>query len=294
MALIVNGNHYRPVEQGTRITRSLEAGKVYTFHKDMDRGVHIRSEKATPYRIPSRLFGNAEQIRDDLILKTAQHLDRNFTTLLSGTKGTGKTIVSKLVFNALYDKYPVVRINTALGGYIDEILQFLEGNTQRFFLEVDEVEKIFHKSEWQERLLTFLDGTYDGRMIAVLTCNDVHRLDKNFNDRPGRIRYNIIHTGLTEEIVREVLSYNLLNLKDGSDREDERDESGKIIRWDDKQAHRLEQAVSKLINIPEVTYDIVTSVAEEMNIKNTDVVTAMEPMNIHKVREAGFSTVSSN
>jgi hypothetical protein len=165
-------------------------------------------EIAEQYKLPSKCYGNIQD-RTDKILNT--FLDRPSSTgvLLVGEKGSGKSLLAKRlsVHAALKHDIPTVQVNRPYCG--DEFNKFLQRIEQRCVVIFDEFEKVYNEDEDQEKLLTLFDGIYGTNKLFVLTSNDKYKIDKNMQNRPGRIWYQIDYKGLDESFVREYCEDNL-------------------------------------------------------------------------------------
>jgi len=155
---------------------------------------------------PKKIYGNHRKDADR-ILNTFS--DRKGTTgvLLSGEKGSGKTMVAKLVSHlAIKKDIPTLVVNSPYMG--DAFNSFLDTITQPCVVLFDEFEKVFDK-EQQKAILTLLDGIYGGEKLYVLTCNDKGQVDIHLRNRPGRIFYMLEYNGVDEAFIREYCRDNL-------------------------------------------------------------------------------------
>ena len=137
----------------------------------------------------------------DLYIKS----NRNLGVIFNGIKGTSKTISAKLLCNKL--GIPVIIVQENLDG----MTNFLQSLCFECVIFIDEAEKTFKKCEDDEILVKLIDGVYNKtRKLYLLTTN---RLDVNENllGRPGRIRYIKQFGNLTENVVKEYISDNLID-----------------------------------------------------------------------------------
>lgn len=164
-----------------------------------------------------KLYGNTQKIADH-ICRAFEILDKdkNLGVLLSGGRGLGKTLTTRVVINQLKDKYPVIIISE----YYQDIANFLNSISGCVIL-IDEFEKIMSgevDSEnnaggqtKQEQLLSVFDGNAGSRgNLFLLTANEVNRLDDNFLSRPGRIRYHYKFTSEKADVITDYCNDNLV------------------------------------------------------------------------------------
>ena len=190
-------------EEALSLKKALPAGN-YTVKQDQFKQFFL--ETVDPFTVPDRFYGDLVQKTNRIIRTFA---DRPATTgvLLSGEKGSGKTLLAKNVCYSLAKVgVPTILINTPYVG--DEFNAFLQTIEQPAVIFFDEFEKVY-KKEIQEYLLTLLDGTFASKKLFLLTCNDQWRIDHHMKNRPGRIYYAMNFNGLAEEFVREYLEENL-------------------------------------------------------------------------------------
>lgn len=203
-----NGTTWRPHrDEALNLKKTLAPGN-YLVKQDEFKNFFL--EAVDPFTVPDRFYG-------DLVRKTNRIIrtfsDRPATTgvLLSGEKGSGKTLLAKNVCYSLAKVgVPTILINTPyMGDGFNSFLQTIEQPAVIFF---DEFEKVY-KRELQENLLTLLDGTFPSKKLFLLTCNDQYRIDHHMKNRPGRIYYFMHFDGLAEEFIREYLEENLEDLE---------------------------------------------------------------------------------
>lgn len=214
------------------IQESLPVGNYTVRFNPMD-GFSL--EQVEPFRMPDKVYGDCLR-NADRILNTFTSRDGNTGVLLTGEKGSGKTLLARQI--AIQSGLPVIIINSDHSG--DNFNSFLSSITQPCIVFLDEFEKTYSR-ESQEKILTLLDGTYQSRKLFLLTSNDKYRIDNNMKNRPGRIFYLIEFGGLEEEFIIE---YCQDNLNDQSYLPD-------VIR------------VSRLFDI--FNFDLLTAIVEESN-----------------------------
>lgn len=105
--------------------------------------------------------------------------------LLAGTKGTGKTMLSKRI--ALESNLPIIVVATDYPA--DKLSAFFKNFTTPVVIMFDEIEKNDYWWETKD-LLGFLDGVEStAKKLVLMTCNRAEKIDENFFDRCSRVRY---------------------------------------------------------------------------------------------------------
>lgn len=195
-----------------------------------------------------KIYGNS-QFRANHIVEAFRKNDaeHNLGVLLSGGRGLGKTLTTRLVIEQLKDDYPIIVISEYMHGMAD-FLSHLKNTV----ILMDEFEKFMvgningddNKEEQtkQETLLSVLDGnTGSAGNLYLLTVNNTHRLDENLISRPGRIRYHYVYNSEDAAVVK---AYCLDNLNDKS---------------------KIDDVVNVLGSTKYVSMDIISSFVDELN-----------------------------
>lgn len=119
------------------------------------------------------------------VLKTYKNTTGNFGIMLTGTKGTGKTVTAKTLANDL--NLPVIIVKD-MGNSNQSMIEYLGSFNFDCVLFFDEFEKNF--SEKDSTILQIMDGVYSSeyRKIFLLTTNEM-TVNENMVGRPSRIRY---------------------------------------------------------------------------------------------------------
>lgn len=102
--------------------------------------------------------------------------------MLAGTKGTGKTVMAKVL--AKESGLPIIVVNP---GYPEnKLIKFFKSFSTPVCILFDEIEKNF-KTEY---MLDFLDGVEKTtQKLVIMTCNDLSRVSQYMQDRCSRVRY---------------------------------------------------------------------------------------------------------
>lgn len=204
--------------------------------------------KTEDFKIPHKLYGETKHI--SRILNSFNNSNKNLGVLLAGTKGTGKSIDAKRI--CLQSNLPVIIIDQC----------FEDTNLLNFFsapelgscvVLIDEYEKLYVHE--QTIILQLLDGAINSRHLFILTVNEIYGINNNLINRPSRIFYRKLYSGLTSPIIKEVLNIELLNSK-----------------WESEMLEVLDK-------FSEVTFDILMSLIKEVNMYNESPLECAKLMN---------------
>lgn len=200
------GNEYRMAEQ-TNFTDRLPAG-TFTISVHPMTG-ELSLVKVDDMVVRNKIYGKSLGLCDR-IFNTFTERPSATGVLLDGEKGSGKTLLTKLLSSrAREEGIPTIIINQPLAG--ENFNSFIQKIDQPAVIIFDEFEKNYRDSERQDQLLTLLDGVYPTKKLFVLTSNDKYRVNNHMINRPGRIFYFIEYRGLDKDFIREYCEDTLLD-----------------------------------------------------------------------------------
>ena len=220
--------------------------KVYKVDFNKKMGIFLKeSEIKTAH---GKIYGNSQNIADHIVQAyKLNDPNRNMGVLLSGGRGLGKTLTTRLVIEQLKGDFPIIIISEFLPGLpdflsnlkncvilMDEFEKFMGGNANGGDNEDDQTK--------QETILSCLDGnTGCTGNLFLLTANNIWKIDENLKSRPGRIRYHYRYESENADIVRQYCQDNL------------------------KRKDIIEEVVKTLGIAKYVSLDIITAFVDELN-----------------------------
>ena len=163
---------------------NLENEKVYNLKYDRF-GVGSYFEEDGSLNLPDKLYFTEED--EKFINKVVKYhsLTTKQTTgvMLDGIKGTGKTVIAKVI--AQRSKLPIIVVNADYpSNCLNDFFTKFKTEVAIIFDEVD-------KNWYTEDLLTWLDGVQaTAKKLALFTCNDICKTNEFLQDRCSRIRYS--------------------------------------------------------------------------------------------------------
>lgn len=189
-----SGNIYNQVSPDYKVEETLPVGICLTKN-----GFHLEKH-ADKFVFPYKMYGLQEEFIDHVI-KTYHATSDNMGIMLTGTKGTGKTVTAKELANKL--NLPIIIVKD-MGDANQYMIEFLSSIENDCILFLDEFEKNFNESD--STILQIMDGVYNSRYrkVFLLTTNEM-TINDNMIGRPSRIRYVKEFGNLDLKIVNEYL-----------------------------------------------------------------------------------------
>lgn len=245
------GNGFRKVTVDlSDFNASMPTG-FYALRHDPIAGLWLDSVE--PYKLPEKIYGKLTQNRAERVLATFEQRAGNTGVMMSGEKGSGKTLLVKhIATEALKRGISVVQID-GKSPNIAATADYLAKSDVSLVVVFDEFEKIIGRDD-QVHLLSLLDGLGSTKHLFLLSSNSA-RVDDRMMNRPGRIYYYFEYGALEEAFVRE---YVTDHLKDKS---------------------LIEKLCESLKVFRCLNFDIMSAVVQEMNCYNESPLQAMSWLN---------------
>jgi len=228
---------------------------VYSVGLNQMTGEYFLTQQAD-FVLPKKIYGN-----HDIIyrwLESYKHNSaKNMGIILSGVKGGGKTITAQKF--CIEAGKPVLLITEPFEG--SGFLNFLtDSRLSESIVFIDEFEKVYDSDNYHERsksrdLLQLMDGTFQTKLIFLLTVN-TFKLSDYFVNRLNRIKYRKDYTDLSQDIIDEVVEDLLVN-----------------------KAHK-ESIITFFQKINMCTFDLLVNVINEMNLFNEDALEVGKHLNL--------------
>jgi SpoVK/Ycf46/Vps4 family AAA+-type ATPase len=253
-----NGSTFRPSDEANLdLHKALPVGN-YIIKEDQFGNMFF--ETVDSFEFKGKRYG--DNIRNsERILSTFLSRDASTGVMLTGEKGSGKSLLAKMIsIEAAEQGIPTLIINAPWCG--DKFNKFIQDIQQPCVVLFDEFEKVYD-TEQQESILTLLDGVFPSKKLFMLTCNDKWRVDTHMRNRPGRIFYMIDFKGLSAEFIREYCEDNL-NAK-----------------------HHIDKIVNITSLFAQFNFDMLKALVEEMNRYNEAPEEALRMLNVKAEFDSG-------
>lgn len=216
-------------------------------------------ELTNDMELPPKIYGNSQN-RAERVFNTFEDRNGNTGALLTGEKGSGKTLLTKQISEYARSKgIPTIIVSDK---YIDaDFTSFITSITQEAIIVFDEFEKVYGKFEEQNLILSLLDGVLSGKKLFLITVNNTLKLSEFFINRPSRLYYSYEYTGLEDSFIHEYCNDHLGN----------KDEINNIVSYANF--------------FGKFNFDMLKSIVEEMNRYGEPLKEVLTHLNINSMSE---------
>ena len=204
--------------------------------------------------LPEHIFGSSKK-QLELITSRFERDNKSMGVLLTGDKGTGKTLLASQLIDYYVDKgYPVILMDDSFEHMDSALSNFISQISNAIFL-FDEFEKVF-SNDAQQYLLNFFDEKSNMNRLSIAISNS-RAISEFMLSRPSRFFYHFKYGKLDNDTITEVANY-----------------------------YGLSKAVADALIIYKERldyfgYDILISIIDELQFRNTEnVAEVIETMNI--------------
>lgn len=177
---------------------------VYTVSYSQLYGFFLQKNKDR-FEPTKKSYGSLDS-RAEKIINTYEARNASTGVLLTGLKGSGKTLLSQKVSNKMIDKgYPIILVEDSYGG--EAFVNFLNGIGE-CVLVFDEFAKVFSRDAQTEKddqdgLLGIFDGNKSIKRLIFVIDNNVYQINEFYKNRPGRLFYHFEYSKLEESVIDE-------------------------------------------------------------------------------------------
>ena len=201
---------FKPTTSG--LDYELEPGKVYTL--DVDKWSDEISFKLAPdFSMPEKVYETKEDLMFINRVLNYYNKSKDGTTgvMLSGLKGSGKTITAKNI--ALRSNLPIILIDKGFRpSFLIKLFNHMS-NIEACFM-FDEIDKLGEDYD-DDYLLKILDGANSsGKKLVLCTCNNPEDVSEYLKDRCSRIRYWREFGELSASMIQNILEDKLNDKKE--------------------------------------------------------------------------------
>lgn len=209
MNIVIQGGNYY-FYNFTEIVKTLPSKIFKLKFNEVSQTFYLTED--TEFAIPSKIYGSLNEDAERY-LRSFQR-PGNLGILLIGEKGSGKTLLSRLI--GVKSNLPVILIEDRFEN--SEFVSFLNSIQQECVVVFDEFDKVYKESYDQDgnattsqtAILKLLDGGHVSKKLFIFTCNE-DELSTYMVNRPSRIRYKQSFSKMGEKDLIEVLNDKLEN-----------------------------------------------------------------------------------
>lgn len=211
---IVSGSEIRVLNLTSDSSFDKLPPKVYSVQRDLF-GFYLATQ-SSQFTVPSRIYGST-QTRVEKCLNTYKARPGSTGILLTGDKGTGKSLLTALLANRVITELnlPVIQVRE---GFVGEDFETFIQTLGECCIIFDEFGKVYDpagrrvrddddepissgsgKRPAQDRLLSLLDGVDKKKRLFLLTENSEFNISEFLINRPSRVYYHFRYHKMEED-----------------------------------------------------------------------------------------------
>jgi SpoVK/Ycf46/Vps4 family AAA+-type ATPase len=179
--------------------------RIYAVRYDENMGFYLEITK-DELVVPKKIYGDVYK-RVEKCLKTYQDRTASTGILLTGDKGTGKTLLMSILANRVINELnmPVILVKEPYAG--SDFTTFIE-HIGECCLVLDEFGKMYqaHKHDegvQQSALLSLMDGVDKTKRLIIITENREYDINEFILNRPSRVYYHFRYNKLDEKSITD-------------------------------------------------------------------------------------------
>lgn len=154
------------------------------------------------YTLPANVYGSKTTRAADLVWSTFNRREGIMGALVTGIKGSGKTLLVETVSNmAIAEGMPVFIVDDPELEL--DTLELIARHCEPCVFLFDEFAKVY-RDEKQENLLTFFSSTGFTKVLCLMTENEVRSVNTYLLNRPGRMFFHLRYVNVTVDEAKEV------------------------------------------------------------------------------------------
>lgn len=266
MKAIQNGNRFNIYDDSMKTYDNLPA-QTYNLCFDQKTGFYL--EKFADVKVNENVYGCHEE-KVNKVLKSFNMFTRSLGVILSGDKGIGKSLFSKLLGQKAIEKgIPLILCNN----YYPGIADYVNSISQEVMILFDEFDKTFPSKKDmcpnpQTEMLTVFDGVSMNKKLFVITCNRLYDLNEFLLNRVGRFHYHFRFEYPTDKEIKIYLEDHL-----------------------DEQYYAEIENVIKFSHRVELNYDSLRGIAFELNCGSTfsEAIQDLNILDVDNPNSCGYS-----
>lgn len=261
MNIVISGGRLQVYGEDVQTYKTIPVGSYEVcFHKMM--GFYMTSRPDLMAK-EDKVYGDHTR-KVEKIFRAYENMDRNLGVILSGIKGSGKSLLVRMLAQESIGKgIPVILVNS----YVPGIASFLADIDQEVLVVFDEFEKTFGKNDEfdpQEEMLSLFDGLDNGKKLFVVTCNELNKMNNYLLNRPGRFHYHFVIGSPSPAEVQEYMIDKL-----------------------EPKYYPLVDRIVNFANTVNITYDYLRAIAFEINM-GYSIEETLNELNIMRVKDLTF------